>query len=101
MGKLNRILRFYDITINLDEHTVTRSGKAITLKPLEFDLLAMLIKYKNRTLPRERLLNESWGIDFFGGTRTLDVHIAQLRKKLDLHNELKSIPKIGYRLEEV
>jgi len=98
-GKLNNVLRIKDIIINLEDHTVVQSGEQISLKPLEFDLLVMLVKYKNRTIPRERLLNEIWGIDFIGGTRTLDVHIAQIRKKLNLHQELKSIPKIGYRLE--
>lgn len=101
MGKLNQILRLKDITIDLEDHTVIRCGETIALKPLEFDLLAMLVKYKNRTLPRERLLNEIWGVDFIGGTRTVDVHIAQLRKKLNLHDELKSITKIGYRLEDI
>jgi two-component system alkaline phosphatase synthesis response regulator PhoP len=100
-GKLNRILRFKDITIDLDNRTVTASDGEIQMKPLEFDLLSILVKYKNRTLLRERLLNEIWGIDFIGGTRTVDVHIAQLRKKLGLHDELKTIPKIGYRLEDI
>jgi DNA-binding response OmpR family regulator len=100
-GKLNRVLRFKDITIDLVNRRVTASDEEIQMKPLEFDLLAMLVKYKNRTLLRERLLNEIWGIDFAGGTRTVDVHIAQLRKKLNLHNELKSVPKIGYRLEDL
>ena len=99
MGKLDQILRLKDIIINLEDHTIIRCGEKIPLKPLEFDLLAMLVKYKNRTLSRERLLNEIWGVDFVGGTRTVDVHIAQLRKKLDLHEEIKSIQKIGYRLE--
>lgn len=101
MGKLNRILRLKEITINLEDRTVTKYAEKIALKPLEFDLLAMLVKYKNRTLSRERLLNEIWGIDFIGETRTVDVHMAQLRKKLDLHEELKGIPKIGYRLEDL
>lgn len=100
-GKLNRILRFRDITIDLDNRTVTVSDEEIQMKPLEFDLLSILVKYKNRTLLRERLLNEIWGIDFIGGSRTVDVHIAQLRKKLGLYDELKTIPKIGYRLEDV
>jgi DNA-binding response OmpR family regulator len=101
MGKLNRILRIKDISIDLENHTVIRCGEDVALKPLEFDLLVMLVKYKNRTIPRERLLNEIWGIDFVGGTRTVDVHVAQIRKKLNLHEELKSIPKIGYRLEDL
>jgi DNA-binding response OmpR family regulator len=99
MGKLNRILHLKDMTIDLDNRTVTVCGDNVALKPLEFDLIAMLAKYKNRTLPRERLLNEIWGVDFVGETRTVDVHIAQLRKKLNLHEALKTIPKIGYRLE--
>jgi DNA-binding response OmpR family regulator len=100
-GKLNSILRIKDITIDLENHNVNRCGEDISLKPLEFDLLVMLVKYKNRTIPRDRLLNEIWGVDFIGGTRTVDVHIAQIRKKLNLHEELKSIPKIGYRLEDL
>ena len=100
-GKLNSILHIKDITIDLENHNVNRCGQDITLKPLEFDLLVMLVKYKNRIIPRERLLNEIWGVDFIGGTRTVDVHIAQIRKKLNLHEELKSIPKIGYRLEDL
>jgi DNA-binding response OmpR family regulator len=100
-GKLNSVLRIKDITIDLENHNVNRCGEDISLKPLEFDLLVMLVKYKNRTIPRERLLNEIWGVDFVGGTRTVDVHVAQIRKKLKLHEELKSIPKIGYRLEDL
>ena len=97
-GKLDRVFHFKDIVISQDDHTVTRHDEIIPLKPMEFELLTMLVKYKNRTLPRERLLNEIWGIDYVGGTRTVDVHIAQLRKKLGLHTELVSISKIGYRL---
>ncbi len=100
-GKLNVILHFKDITVNLDDHSVIQAGEEVSLKPLEFDLFVMLVKYKNRTIPRERLLNEIWGMDFVGGTRTVDVHIAQLRKKLNLHDEIRSASKIGYRLEEV
>ena len=99
-GKLNDVLHYKDITVNLKDHSVFKCKEEIFLKPLEFDLLVMLIKYKNRTIPRERLLNEIWGVDFFGGTRTVDVHIAQLRKKLNLHDEIRSASKIGYRLEE-
>lgn len=99
-GKLNKILRVKDITIDTENRTVTKCGEAIELKPLEFDVLTMLARYKNRTMPRERLLNEIWGIDYFGGSRTVDVHIANIRKKLDLGDMIKSIPKVGYRLEE-
>lgn len=100
-GKLDQVLCIKDITINIADRTIIRSGERIVLKPLEFDLFIMLVKFRNRTLPRERILNEVWGIDFVGGTRTVDVHIANLRKKLNLYDELKMISKIGYRLEDV
>lgn len=99
-GKLDKILRVQDITIDTENRTVVKCGAVIELKPLEFEVLAMLARHKNRTIPRERLLNEVWGIDYFGGTRTVDVHIANIRKKLQLGRAIKSIPKVGYRLEE-
>lgn len=100
-GKLNRILHFKDIAIDLDNRTVIAGNEEIRMQPLEFDLLSILVRFKNRTILRERLLNEIWGVDFFGGSRTVDVHISQLRKKLNLHDELKTITKIGYRLEDL
>ena len=99
-GKMGRVLRFKDMTIDTENRTVTRCGVEVLLKPLEFDVLVMLAKHKNRTVPRERLLNEIWGVDFFGGSRTVDVHIANIRKKLGLSNDIKTISKTGYRLEE-
>lgn len=99
-GKLNRVLRFGDITVDTENRTVTRCGQEVALKPLEFDVLALLVKNRNRTVPRERLLNELWGVDFFGGTRTVDVHVANIRRKLALTDEIKTISKTGYRLED-
>lgn len=99
-GKLNKILRYQYITVDTEKHTVVKSGEVISLQPLEFDLLVKLIKFKNCTLPRERLLNEIWGIDFAGGTRTVDIHIAHLRKKLGLERAIQSVTKVGYRLED-
>ena len=99
-GKLNKILRYQDITVDTEKHTVVSSGEDISLQPLEVDLLVKLIKFKNCTLPRERLLNEIWGIDFAGGTRTVDIHIAHLRKKLGLERAIQSVTKVGYRLED-
>ena len=99
-GKLNKILRYQEITVDTEKHTVVKSGAVISLQPLEFDLLVKLLKFKNCTLPRERLLNEIWGIDFAGGTRTVDIHIAHLRKKLGLERAIQSVTKVGYRLED-
>lgn len=99
-GKLNRILRYRDITIDTEKRTAVVGDEAVSLQPLEFDLLVKLVKFKNCTLPRERLLNEIWGIDFAGGTRTVDIHVAHLRKKLGLEGAIQSVSKIGYRLED-
>ena len=67
---------------------------------MEFDLLVMLAKNKNIALSRERLLHGVWGVDFVGETRTVDVHIGQLRKKLDLADNIRTVSKMGYRLED-
>lgn len=99
-GKLNKVLRYRDITIDLEKRTVVQCGEAVQLQPLEFDLLATLVRFKNCTLPRERLLNEIWGIDFVGGTRTVDIHVAHLRKKLHLEHAILPVSKVGYRLED-
>lgn len=99
-GKLGKVLRYRDITVDTEKRTVIKSGESISLQPLEFDLLVKLVKFKNCTLPRERLLNEIWGIDFVGGTRTVDIHIAHLRKKLGLDDGIVAVTKVGYRLEE-
>ena len=98
-GKLNKVLRINDITLDLENRTVSKNGEEIALRPLEFDVFAMLAKFKNRTILREKMLNEIWGADFFGDTHTIDVQIANLRKKLDAHDIIKTVPKYGYRLE--
>jgi len=99
-GKADHTLHFKDITIHEQHHTVSREGRKIPVKPMEYSLIVMLIKNRNRVLARSQLLREIWGMDFPGGTRTVDVHIAHLRKKLGLSREIVSVPKIGYRLEE-
>ena len=99
-GKLNQVLRYRDLTIDIGKRTVIKAGEPVSMQPLEFDLLVKLIRFKNCTLSRDRLLNEIWGFNFTGGTRTVDIHIAHLRKKLGLQNKIISVMKIGYRLED-
>lgn len=99
-GKLNKVLRCRDITIDTQKRTVTKGGEAVALQPLEFDLLVKLVKFKNCTMSRERLLSEIWGVDFAGGTRTVDTHVASLRKKLGLEGVIVTVTRIGYRLED-
>lgn len=99
-GKLNSVLRYKTITVDLQKRRVQQGDNVILLQPLEFDLLAMLLKFKNCTLSRDRLLNEVWGFDFAGGTRTVDIHVAHLRKKLGSELNIVSVTKLGYRLED-
>lgn len=99
-GKLQQILKAAGLEINLLERSVRKNGEEIILKPMEFDLLVMLAKNKNIALSRERLLHGVWGVDYVGETRTVDVHIGQLRKKLELAGNIRTISKIGYRLED-
>lgn len=99
-GRLNQIYHFGNITVDVENRSVTKDGEIIELPPLEFDVLTVLIKSKNRTVTREHILNEIWGEDYFGDVRTVDVRIANLRKKLGLGDMIRTISKAGYRLEE-
>lgn len=99
MDKLDLVLCVRDVTIDLKNHIVYKDGKEITLKPMEFEVLALLARHKNRTIMRDRLLDEIWGTDFFGDAHTVDVHISNIRRKLDLGDVIRTIPKCGYRLE--
>ena len=89
-----------DVVIDLKEHSVTRQGRKVALKPLEYELLVTLSSSKNVAFSREELLNRIWGTDYMGETRTVDVHIGQLRKKLDFHEVIRTVSKTGYRLED-
>lgn len=98
--KNSDIIKILDLEINLAEHTVRKNGMEISLKPMEFELLCVLAKNRNIAISREELLCMVWGVDYMGETRTVDVHIGQLRKKLDLSEHIKTISKLGYRLED-
>ena len=93
------LIRFGELEINLDEHKVRKNGEVIPLTPMEFDLLSVLAKNRNVAISRENLISLVWGENYLGETRTVDVHIGQLRKKLGLHEHIKTVPKVGYRLE--
>ena len=97
-GKLVKTLHFHDLAIDREKHLVTKGGVPVHLQPLEFELLVKFVQFKNCTLTRDRLLAEIWGTDFAGGTRTVDMRVAQMRKKLDIN--IVSVPKYGYRLED-
>ena len=100
VGKWNAVYRVRDVVVNTETHTVTKDGEPVELQPLEFDVLIALLRHKNMTVSRERLLSEVWGFDYLGETRMVDVKISALRKKLSLEDAIRAIPKLGYRLEE-
>lgn len=99
-GRGHTRIQIRDVIIDLPKHRVTKSGEEISLKPLEYSLLVTLAQNRNVAFSREELLNHVWGTSFMGETRTVDVHIGQLRRKLDFHNIIHTIPKMGYRLED-
>ena len=99
-NKLSDVIKVLDLEIDISQRTVRKNGVEILLKPKEFELLRVLAKNKNIAISREKLLSMVWGYEYMGETRTVDVHIGQLRKKLDLRDNIKTVSKMGYRLED-
>lgn len=99
-NKLSDVIKVLDLEIDISQRTVRKNGVEILLKPKEFELLRVLAKNKNIAISREKLLSMVWGYEYMGETRTVDVHIGQLRKKLDLCDNIKTVSKMGYRLED-
>jgi DNA-binding response OmpR family regulator len=87
------------VEIKLAERVALLNGNEIELTAREFELLQILIENKNIALSREKLLELAWGYDYMGETRTVDVHIQRLRKKLNMEDSIKTVYKLGYRLE--
>lgn len=88
------------ITLNEAEHTVTANGENVELTHKEFDMLRLFIKNKNIVFSREKLMNEVWGSDYMGESRTVDAHIKTLRQKLGVAGgQIKTVIGVGYRLE--
>lgn len=97
-------LLFGDIEVDVERHTVKRTGKSVELTPKEFDLLVLLVKGQGIVYSRDHILNKVWGFDYAGDTRTVDVHISWLRKKLE-DNPTKpryilTVRGTGYKFQE-
>jgi DNA-binding response OmpR family regulator len=92
-----------DLRVDLRGRQASRGGQPLTLKPREFDLLAFFLRNHGRAFTREQLLNEIWGFDFAGDTRTVDVHIRWLREKIEDEpakpTRLITVRGVGYRFE--
>lgn len=98
-NKNDKIFELNGTTVDMEKRKVIVEGKEIVLTPQEFNLLEILIENKNIAMSREKLLELAWGFDYEGETKTVDVHIQKLRKKLKWENVIKTVIKIGYRLE--
>jgi len=95
------VLRAGDLAIDPDTYQVRLKGRPLDLTYKEFQLLLYLAQRPGRVFSRARLLQEVWGYDFFGGTRTVDVHVRRLRAKLGAEHEamIATIRNVGYKLE--
>lgn len=96
------IIKCGDLVIDLDRYEVSLNGKPIMLAFREYQLLKFLASNKGRAFTRETLLNKVWGWDYYGGDRTVDVHIRRLRSKIEdsTHTFIETVRNIGYRLRE-
>ena len=97
--KNDAVFTIKDCVIDLSMRTVYKNGERVDLALQEYNLLEALVLNRNFALSREKLLQLAWGYDYSGDTRTVDVHIQRLRKKLGLYREIATVYKYGYRLE--
>ncbi|WP_201004060.1 response regulator transcription factor [Paenibacillus glycanilyticus] len=87
------------VKIDFEGRKVFLHDSPVECTPKEFDLLEVLVNNRNIALSRDKLLELAWGYDYGGDSRTVDVHIQKLRRKLDLEGRIKTVYKLGYRLE--
>ena len=98
-GKLKSRIEVDECVIDLRSHKVWEEGRQVALKPMEYDLLVFLCRNRNVAFTRDGLLAQVWGDEYGGETRTVDAHISRIRKKLGFGDVIRTIPRIGYRLE--
>lgn len=98
-NKTTQEISFLDITIDTTARIVTKNGEPINLTMKEFDLLLLLARNKNRALYRSQIYSQVWGEEYMSDSRTVDLHIQRIRKKLSLEENIIPVYKIGYRLE--
>ncbi|MFN2280791.1 MAG: response regulator transcription factor [Anaerolineales bacterium] len=94
-----KVLTLTDLTVDPLRREVRVSGQLIEIRTQEFDLLYTLVSNPGIVLSREKLLDQAWGYDYYGNTRTVDVHIGHLRKKLSASRvRIETVTKVGYKL---
>jgi len=97
-----KVVSYENITVNLTNYELILGGKSIDVPPKELELLYYLASHPNRVFTREQLLEDVWGFDYFGDSRTVDVHVKRLREKLEGYDEkwqLKTVWSVGYKFE--
>ena len=97
-----KIVSYEDITVNLTNYELVLCGKSMDIPPKELELLYYLASHPNRVFTREQLLEDVWGFDYFGDSRTVDVHVKRLREKIEGINDkwqLKTVWSVGYKFE--
>ena len=98
-NKTDQILTAGDVSVDVEAHRVTKAGKPVELTNKEFGLLVIFIRNNNVALFRETLYEKVWEGEYFGDSRTLDLHVQRLRRKLGWEHSLVAVYKVGYRLE--
>ena len=98
-NKTERMLKAGEIVIDVEARRVTRAGKPVVLTNKEFGLLLLFVENKNVALFRETLYEKVWEGEYFADSRTLDLHVQRLRRKLGWEHNLVAVYKVGYRLE--
>lgn len=98
--KVENVLTFEDITVDVEQQIVKKAEKGVELTPKEFELLVFFLRNRGLVLFRDRIYEEIWGMEYSVQSRTLDLHVQRIRKKLGLEEALKTVFKTGYRLEE-
>jgi len=94
-------IAFEDLVVSLDNYSVTLDNKQIEMPPKEIELLFFLASHEGRVFTREQLLEQVWGFDFFGDSRTVDVHVKRIREKLGERDQwqIKTVWGVGYKFE--
>lgn len=98
-GRCSSRLRVGDVEIDPEARTVAKNGRPVELTRREFDLLLVFVHNRNIALYRDVLFERVWGLDSDAGSRTLDIHISRLRRKLGWDKQIRTVPRIGYMLE--
>lgn len=97
--KTEDVLQVEDVTIDIPSRVVMQNGKQVMLTMKEFELLLLFARNRNIALYRETIYENVWESNYLGDSRTVDLHVQRLRKKLGWEDKIKSVYKVGYRLE--